>query len=76
MTSVSLPGSMVASGLVGQVPVARRPGQLEPGWEVGLSIQEAQIRIRCLPAPFPPEQVVKIQGGAFDTHPLRPQGLG
>lgn len=64
VTSVSLPGSMVGNGLVGQVPVASRPGQLGSGWEVALSIQEAQIRVRCLCAPFPPEQEGKIQGGA------------
>lgn len=61
----------MGSGLVGHVPVASRPGQLGPGWEVALGIQVAQIWIRCLW-----EQEIKIWGGAQNTPPLTPQGLG
>lgn len=39
MTSLSLPRSMVGGGLVRQVSVVSRPGQLGPSWEVALSIQ-------------------------------------
>lgn len=71
MTSLSSPRTMVDCGLVKQVPVASRTGQLGPGWEVALSIQVAQIWIGCFWDPFPLEQEVKIQDGVQDNSPLR-----